>query len=67
MPEPNSTPSYKGRPAVDMVLGILGGSVIDEKIVATPSDAQSPGDFDGPEPVEPPEEELSAFDLDGEE
>ena len=67
VPEPNSTPSYKGRPAVDMVLGILGGSVIDEKIVATPSDAQSPGDFDGPEPVEPPEEELSAFDLDGEE
>ena len=42
-------------------------SQIDEKIVATPSDAQSPGDFDGPEPVEPPEEELSAFDLDGEE
>ncbi|WP_182141518.1 DNA polymerase III subunit gamma and tau [Schaalia sp. JY-X169] len=67
VPEPNSTPSYKGRPAVDMVLGILGGSVIDEKIVAIPSDAQSPGDFDGPEPVEPPEEELSAFDLDGEE
>ena len=42
-------------------------SQTDEKIVATPSDAQSPGDFDGPEPVEPPEEELSAFDLDGEE
>ena len=65
--EPNPAPSYKGRPVVDMVLDILGGSVIDEKIVATPSDAQSPGDFDGPEPVEPPEEELSAFDLDGEE
>lgn len=52
---------------MDMVLDILGGSVIDEKIVETPSDALSPGDFDGPEPVEPPEEELSAFDLDGEE
>ena len=65
--EPNPAPSYKGRPVVDMVLDILGGSVIDEKIVATPSDAQSQGDFDGPEPVEPPEEELSAFDLDGEE
>lgn len=65
--EPNPAPSYKGRPVVDMVLDILGGSVVDEKIVATPSDAQSPGDFDGPEPVEPPEEELSAFDLDGEE
>ena len=67
MSEPNPAPSYKGRPVVDMVLDILGGSVIDEKIVATPSDAQSQGDFDGPEPVEPPEEELSAFDLDGEE
>ena len=65
--EPNPAPSYKGRPVVDMALDILGGSVIDEKIVATPSDAQSQGDFDGPEPVEPPEEELSAFDLDGEE
>ena len=65
--EPNPAPSYKGRPAVDMVLDILGGSVIDEKIVETRSDALSPGDFDGPEPVEPPEEELSAFDLDGEE
>lgn len=65
--EPNPAPSYKGRPAVDMVLDILGGSVIDEKIVETRSDALSPGDLDGPEPVEPPEEELSAFDLDGEE
>ena len=67
VPEPTPSPSYKGRPVVDMVLDILGGSVIDEKIVETPSDALSPGDFDGPEPVEPPEEELSAFDLDGEE
>ena len=67
VPEPTPSPSYKGRPVVDMVLDILGGSVIDERIVETPSDALSPGDFDGPEPVEPPEEELSAFDLDGEE
>ena len=65
-PEPTSAGSYKGRPVVDMVLDILGGSVIEEKLVEVPSSAVSSGGFDGLEPTEPPDEELSAFDLGGE-
>ena len=49
-----------------MVLDILGGSVIEEKLVEVPSSAVSSGGFDGLEPTEPPDEELSAFDLGGE-
>lgn len=55
-PSPNS---YRGRSAAEMVLDILGGTVMSEKIV----DASPVPEYDGPELVEPDPNEISELDL----
>lgn len=48
---------HRGKPAADIVLDILGGTVLSERIVG------GPAEFEGPEPVEPDPHELTELDL----
>ncbi len=54
-----STNSYRGRSAAEMVLDILGGNVMRETLIESPT---QPG-YDGPELIEPDPNEIGELDL----
>ena len=60
--------AYRGRPLVDVFLDIVGGTVIEEKLISTIEPEEDVlGDDGFPEPIEPDENALSGFDLGGHE
>ncbi|WP_099332468.1 DNA polymerase III subunit gamma/tau [Actinomyces minihominis] len=60
--------AYRGRPLVDVFLDIVGGTVIEEKLISTiEPEGDVLGDDGFPEPIEPDENALSGFDLGGHE